>query len=93
MISVFTSSDDPALIATLRRLMVLVAAVNLFDGFQTILTGVIQAGGWRLGKCFAAGEGAVPSFSTHQGAAACTEMAPTGNTLHEICMHQTRAAK
>ena len=38
----FTSSQDPVLLGLLQRLMLLVAAVNFFDGCQTILTGVVE---------------------------------------------------
>lgn len=41
----FTSSSDPELLRLLHWLLLLVAAVNLFDGVQTIMTGVIQVGG------------------------------------------------
>ncbi len=45
VIAVFTSSSDPELLRLLHWLLLLVAAVNLFDGVQTIMTGVIQVGG------------------------------------------------
>ncbi|KAG2423423.1 hypothetical protein HXX76_015294 [Chlamydomonas incerta] len=48
VISVFTSSHDPALLDMLTQLMLLVAAVNFFDGCQTILTGVVEGAGKQL---------------------------------------------
>eukprot|EP00198_Chlamydomonas_reinhardtii_P003377 XP_001692713.1 integral membrane protein [Chlamydomonas reinhardtii] len=48
VISVFTSSQDPVLLGLLQRLMLLVAAVNFFDGCQTILTGVVEGAGKQL---------------------------------------------
>lgn len=45
VIAVFTSSSDPELLRLLHWLLLLVAAVNLFDGVQTIMTGVIQGCG------------------------------------------------
>jgi hypothetical protein len=85
VIAVFTSSQDPALLAMLRPLLRLVAAVrrtgtrpaphaphaphepcasrvglsagaqvNLFDGFQTILTGVVEVRGAFMGMARAA---------------------------------------
>ncbi|KAG2492272.1 hypothetical protein HYH03_009512 [Edaphochlamys debaryana] len=48
VISVFTSSTDPLLLGMLRPLLQLVAAVCLFDGTQTILTGVVEGSGKQL---------------------------------------------
>ncbi|GFR42578.1 hypothetical protein Agub_g3505, partial [Astrephomene gubernaculifera] len=48
VISVFTSSRDAELLGLLRPLMALVAAVTLFDGTQTILTGVVEGAGKQL---------------------------------------------
>ncbi|PNH12640.1 Multidrug and toxin extrusion protein 1 [Tetrabaena socialis] len=48
VISVFTSSTDAALLGLLRPLMRLVAAVSLFDGVQTVLTGVVEGAGKQL---------------------------------------------
>ncbi|GFR43909.1 hypothetical protein Agub_g5043 [Astrephomene gubernaculifera] len=47
---VFTDGGDPALMAHLHRMLVLVAALELFDGSQVVMTGVIQgAGKQKLG--------------------------------------------
>ncbi|KAG2439264.1 hypothetical protein HXX76_004625 [Chlamydomonas incerta] len=47
---IFTDGSDPALMGHLRRMLVLVAALELFDGSQVVMTGVIQgAGKQRLG--------------------------------------------
>lgn len=47
---VFTDGSDPVLMYHLRRMLLLVAALELFDGSQVIMTGVIQgAGKQRLG--------------------------------------------
>ncbi|GIL46250.1 hypothetical protein Vafri_3278 [Volvox africanus] len=45
VISVFTDDRNPSLMSMLNPLMLLVAAVNLFDGVQTILTGVVEGAG------------------------------------------------
>ncbi|KXZ52717.1 hypothetical protein GPECTOR_8g111 [Gonium pectorale] len=47
---VFTDGSDPALMGHLRRMLAIVAALELFDGSQVIMTGVIQgAGKQKLG--------------------------------------------
>ncbi|GLC34146.1 hypothetical protein PLESTB_000842400 [Pleodorina starrii] len=48
VISVFTNDRSPELMGMLGPLMLLVAAVNLFDGVQTILTGVVEGAGKQL---------------------------------------------
>ncbi|EFJ52692.1 hypothetical protein VOLCADRAFT_115641 [Volvox carteri f. nagariensis] len=45
VISVFTDDRNPRFMSILNPLMLLVAAVNLFDGMQTILTGVVEGAG------------------------------------------------
>ncbi|GIL46835.1 hypothetical protein Vafri_3721 [Volvox africanus] len=47
---IFTDGHDASLMYHLRRMLVLVAALELFDGSQVVMTGVIQgAGKQRLG--------------------------------------------
>ena len=45
ILSLFTSGEDPVLLQKMRHLLYLVVVLELFDGVQTILSGVVSGAG------------------------------------------------